>query len=149
MELWELAARESIRDLVARYNASGDSGRLGPMLELFAHDATLEVPGETLHGVAAIRAFLERVSSRTDARTDTGTNTGTTFIRHFVSTHQIDFESETEASGRAYYVVFTDSGPDHWGRYLDRYRRIDGHWRFWHRIATVDAAEPGGWAAPC
>ena len=42
MELWELEARESIRDLVARYNANGDSGRFDPMLELFAEDATLD-----------------------------------------------------------------------------------------------------------
>ena len=36
MELWELVARESIRDLVARYNANGDSGRFDQVLELFA-----------------------------------------------------------------------------------------------------------------
>ena len=27
MEVWELIARESIRDCIARYNANGDSGR--------------------------------------------------------------------------------------------------------------------------
>jgi len=27
MEIWELVARESVRDLVQRYNANGDSGR--------------------------------------------------------------------------------------------------------------------------
>ncbi len=58
MEIWELIARESIRDLVARYNANGDSGRFDPMLELFAEDAVLEVPGRRLEGRAAIRAFL-------------------------------------------------------------------------------------------
>ena len=35
MELWEIDAREQIRDLVARYNANGDSGRFAPMLALF------------------------------------------------------------------------------------------------------------------
>ncbi len=42
MESWELDAREQIRDLVARYNAKGDAGRLDDMLELFAPDAELE-----------------------------------------------------------------------------------------------------------
>ena len=27
MQLWELTARESIRDLVTRYNSNGDAGR--------------------------------------------------------------------------------------------------------------------------
>ena len=50
MEHWELIARESIRDLVARYNANGDSGRFDPMLELFAEDATMELPGASSGG---------------------------------------------------------------------------------------------------
>ena len=33
MELWELFAREGIRDLVARYNSNGDTGRFGPEWE--------------------------------------------------------------------------------------------------------------------
>src|SRR5215472_3218788 len=62
---FELAARESIRDLVARYNANGDSGRFDAVMALFAEDATLELEGEILHGGAAIRAFFERVAERT------------------------------------------------------------------------------------
>ena len=41
MELWELTARESIRDLVARYNANADTGRFDQVLELFAPDAVM------------------------------------------------------------------------------------------------------------
>ncbi len=43
MELWELAARESIRDLVARYNANGDSGRFEQQMQVFAPDAVMEL----------------------------------------------------------------------------------------------------------
>ncbi len=43
MELWELVARESIRDLVARYNANGDAGRFDQVLALFADDAVMEL----------------------------------------------------------------------------------------------------------
>ena len=36
----------AIRDLVARYNANGDSGRFDQVLELFAPDAVMEIVGE-------------------------------------------------------------------------------------------------------
>jgi hypothetical protein len=141
MELWELVARESIRDLVARYNASGDAGRFDPMLELFAEEAVMEVPGGVHHGRAAIRAFFEGVSQRT------GGGRAAPFVRHLTATHQIDVLSETEARGRCYYAVLTDRGLDHWGRYVDEYRRLGGRWLFWRRRVTLDAEVPGGWSA--
>ena len=142
MEIWELIARESIRDLVARYNANGDSGRFEPMLDLFAEESTMEIPGDTYQGKAAIRGMFEGVATRT------GASEGPTvkFIRHCTSTHQIDLQSETEAKGRCYYMVLTDKGLDHWGRYIDEYRRVDGEWRFWHRKVTMDTAVPDAWA---
>jgi uncharacterized protein (TIGR02246 family) len=142
MEVWELIARESIRDLVARYNANGDAGRFGPMLELFAEDAVLEIPGSTHRGKTEIRALFEGVSQRT------GAGGSAAFIRHFTATHQIDLLSETEARGRCYYAVLTDRGLDHWGRYLDHYRKTDGLWRFHHRKVTTDATTPNSWATP-
>ena len=138
---FELAARESIRDLVARYNANGDSGRFDAMLALFAEDATLELDGETLHGRPAIRAFFERVAERT------GPGRAAALVRHFTGTHQIDMLSEREARGRCYYAVLTERGLDHWGRYVDEYRQLDGHWLFQRRKITLDAAVPGGWGA--
>src|SRR5688572_28923873 len=36
IELWELIARESIRDLIARYNANLDTARYDQAMELFA-----------------------------------------------------------------------------------------------------------------
>jgi ketosteroid isomerase-like protein len=142
VEIWELVARESIRDLVARYNANGDAGRFGPMLELFADDAVLEIPGSTHCGKAEIRALFEGVSQRT------GAGRSAAFIRHFTATHQIDLLSESEARGRCYYAVLTDRGLDHWGRYLDEYRKIENHWRFQHRKVTTDATAPESWAHP-
>ena len=48
MEHWELIARESIRDLAARYNANGDAGRIDQVVELFAEDAVLDKAGVAL-----------------------------------------------------------------------------------------------------
>ena len=138
MEAWELEARESIRDLVARYNASGDAGRFDPMLELFAEDAELEVPGRTLRGRAAIRAFFEEVARG-------GGRPAVRVLRHHTATHQIDVLGPDEARGRCYFQVLTERGLDHWGRYVDAYRRRAGRWVFQSRRVSVDGAVPGAW----
>jgi uncharacterized protein (TIGR02246 family) len=140
VEPWQLAAREAIRDLVARYNQLGDAGRTEPLVELFTADAVLKVPGRTLQGREAIRDFFSEVAGGTGRKP-------IRVLRHFVATHQIDLEAEDAATGRCYYQVLTEHGLDHWGRYLDRYERTQGGWRFAEREATVDAAVPGGWGA--
>ncbi len=142
METWELIARESIRDLVARYNASGDSGRFDEMLALFAEDAALEIDGVAHEGRAAIRAIFEGAAARTGPAV-----AGPAFIRHFTASHQIDLEGPGAARGRCYFQVLTDRGVDHWGRYVDRYRLDGDLWRFARRSVSVDHAVPGGWAA--
>ncbi len=146
MEVWELAARESIRDLVARYNASGDSGRFDETMALFADDAVVEVvPGRTYTGRDEIRSLFTG-AAKTNAAEPAGKAKKLRFLRHYTATHQIDILGPDEARGRCYYAVITESGLDHWGRYLDRYVRRDGHWMFHQRHITVDASVPGGWA---
>ena len=145
MEPFELAARESIRDLVARYNANGDSGRIDPMAELFADDAIMTIAPDTRHeGRKAIHAFFCGIASGT--RGDQAKGGGWKYIRHYTATHQIDVLGPGEARGRCYYAVLTDRGLDHWGRYLDEYRRIDGNWKFWRRTCTTDGRVEGSWA---
>src|SRR4029077_12014451 len=70
MELWELAAREAIREPVAAYAHCADSGRFDEFAELFAPDGVLEVRGqEPVQGRDAIRAYLGGVG--TDLARDT------------------------------------------------------------------------------
>ena len=142
MEPFEIAARECIRDLVARYNAKGDFGKFDAVLELFAEDAVMELPLATHRGRDEIRSIFEGVTGSTGKQEGAHSK----FVRHFTATHCIDVESETQASGTCYYVVFTDAGPDHWGRYLDRYRCEGGRWCFAHRRVTVDGCRPGSFA---
>ena len=135
MELWELAARESIRDLVARYTHLGDSGRVGEVATLFADDGVLEVSDEPapLVGRPAIAAFLGRLADGHVAVP------GMTYVRHHVSNVCIDVESADAATGRSYWLVVNDAGPWRWGRYRDRYRGSpDGSWRFAHRVVRRD-----------
>jgi len=43
--------------------------------------------------------------------------------------------------------VIVDSGLDHWGRYIDRYVRIEGEWRFEHRRVALDGRVATSWFA--
>jgi len=144
MELEELIARESARDLVARYNACGDADELDAMVALFADDAVMDVGPWGQHaGIEAIRAFFEGV--RRPANED-GAAGSRRFIRHFTATHRIDVEDDEHARGQCYFAVLTSGGLDHWGRYIDRYVLQRGEWRFAHREVVVEGVTPGGWA---
>jgi uncharacterized protein (TIGR02246 family) len=140
VEVWELVARESIRDLVARYNAAGDSGRIAQMIELFGQDARLVVPDGSHEGREAIRAFFESVAS------GAGQGEKIRLLRHFTATHQIDVLGPESATGRCYYQVLTEAGLDHWGVYVDRYDCAEDRWLFQERRVRVDGMTPGGWA---
>ena len=143
MELWELTAREAIRDLVARYNANGDTGRFAEVLELFAEDAVMEVP-ERYEGRDGIATLFSGTQSNV---TQLGSGGKRVYIRHNTSTHQIDLLDSTHAKGRCYYFVMMPHGVDHWGRYVDEYEMRDGRWVFTHRKVTMDGYVPGGMGA--
>ncbi|HUC05420.1 MAG TPA: nuclear transport factor 2 family protein [Acidimicrobiales bacterium] len=139
-DLPDLLARESIRDLVARYNSYGDSGLFDRMLELFAPDAVLEVQGQAHQGLDDIRLVFTGVPERTSA---SGSGGAPAYLRHCTATHQIDLRDDTSATGRCYFFVLTAVGLDHWGRYLDEYRVVDGEWRFARRRVQTDDRSPG------
>jgi hypothetical protein len=141
MELWELIARESIRDLVARYNANGDSGRFEEMMKVFADDAVMELVAadgsvQRYEGAAQVATIFTATKSGWDASA-TGSATRH-HVRHFTATHQIDLVDETLAKGRLYYLVVMAHGVDHWGRYVDEYGVRDGRWVITQRRALSD-----------
>jgi hypothetical protein len=141
MESWELVARESIRDLVARYNANGDTGRFDQVVALFAPDAVMDVDGTVYEGREQIRTIF------TGAADSLRDRPGPLLLRHFTATLQIDVESETFARGRCYYQVLMAHGLDHWGRYIDEYAPVDGQWLFTKRREILDGSIEGSWAA--
>jgi len=144
MEHWEVAAREAIRDLVARYNANGDSGRFPPVVELFASDAVMDVgDGRVYTGHDEILTVF------TGAQDRAATTGGERWhVRHFTATHQIDVTDESHAKGYCYYQVLTAVGLDHWGRYIDEYRVVEGRWRFARRRVTLDGRTEASLMAP-
>jgi len=147
VDLWELTARESIRDLVARYNANGDSGRFEQLLAVFAADAVLELvsmEGEVqrFEGVGQMAGLFAGIRSRWSSAAVGAPH----HVRHLVATHQIDLADREHGTGRSYFVVLTPHGIDHWGRYLDEYGVRDGRWLITRRQALTDGRTGGGLA---
>jgi hypothetical protein len=141
MESWELLARESIRDLVTRYNSNGDSGRIPQVLELFTPDATMEITSEggetrTYRGIDEIETIFTGAIETFRAEADELSQPG--YVRHCIATHQIDLGDRQHAKGRCYFFVIRANGLDHWGRYVDQYEERDGRWRFTYRKVTTE-----------
>jgi hypothetical protein len=159
MEIWELLARECIRDTIVRYNSNGDAARWDELEVLFASDAVMDIDGQIYEGRPAIMAMFRAVQVSADDDAIPGTQDSPTtmtewlargnkpFLRHFTATTQIDVQSETRATARSYYCVLTVHGLDHWGRYIDDFTLIDGRWVFARRQHRLDAAIEGGRAA--
>ena len=139
MELWELVARESIRDLIARYNANGDSGRFAQVAALFTEDAVYDVEGVVHRGAQGVLDVM------TTAARDMGSSGAPSIVRHFTSTTQIDLTDQTHATARSYWAVVMPHGLDHWGRYLDAYEQREGRWLIAQRTVVVDGQVEGGW----
>jgi hypothetical protein len=143
MDIEELVAREQIRDLVARYNSTADSGRFDETVELFAPDAVMEVGDAVLEGREAIRAMFAATKESLAGHAAAGPR----YVRHLTATQQIDVVGATEARSRCYFQVLLPHGLDHWGRYLDTFGLVDGRWRFTHRKVITDGNVEGGWSA--
>jgi 3-phenylpropionate/cinnamic acid dioxygenase small subunit len=141
VEIWELEARELVRDTIARYAHSVDGGRFDDLVALFTPDGVLEVEGEPAHrGRDAIRAFV------TGTGRDLAAGTGAPRIRHHVSNVLIDLEGPDQARASCYFLAVTDRGADHWGRYRDDLALVADGWRFARRRVRTDGVAPGSWA---
>lgn len=143
MTLEELSARELIRDTLARYNHSGDRGRLEELAGCFAPEGVLELrEDDRSTGPREIESRLARVVSGSQKRT------ARPLLRHHVSSTEIHLESGEDARVRSYFLVFTETGLDHWGRYDDRFRRFGEQWLIAHRRVRIDGtSNPSSMAA--
>ncbi|OBH04247.1 hypothetical protein A5696_06265 [Mycobacterium sp. E2699] len=139
MEMWELAARERIRDTLARYNWSGDAGRPDGLAETFCADGILEVRGsEPLRGRAEIASFLGGITGRVAARAGLKP-----VVRHIVTNVLFTGLTPDEAQVASYFTVVTQIGLDHFGRYRDILVPDGGTWLIRHRTVSTDWAAPG------
>jgi hypothetical protein len=141
MELWELSARERIRDTLARYNWSGDAMRLPDLAESFCEDGELELRGgASLQGRDAIVEFLGgAVASPNAAARDSGVRR---IVRHNVTNVRFTEMTPQRAGVACYFTVFTEIGLDHYGRYRDVFVPVGDQWLIHHRFVSTD------WHAP-
>jgi hypothetical protein len=136
MTIDELLAREGIRKTLARYTLQGDRGDIDAFLGAFTEDAVLEFVGEwRAQGHAGIR---ERTATVTDQTRD---RRGP-LLRHHLGTHGVEFESDACARAWTYFTAYTEIGPDHTGRYVDRLRCEGGDWLIEHRRIVVEWWSP-------
>ncbi len=138
MEMWELVAREQIRDTLARYNWSGDAGRLDGLAETFCADGVLEIRGfEPLRGRSEIAAFLGGITGRIAIGADVKP-----IVRHNLTNVLFVELAPDQARVDSYFTVVTHMGLDHYGRYRDILVPQSGTWLIKHRKVSTD------WAAP-
>jgi hypothetical protein len=140
METWEVAAHVAIQDTLARYTRFADGGRPADLAQQFTEDGVLAVGENEVHGRDEITSFLEAQKVSLAA-----SETGGGRIRHHTSSLRIDFEGSDDARATSYFLAITAAGPDHWGVYRDRLRRVDNRWLILRREAIVEGAAPEGW----
>src|SRR4051794_1633480 len=141
MQLWELVARERIRDTLALYNWSGDAGRIGDLTQSFCPDGALEVRGTaTATGRAEIAEFLGGVAA--PATGPAAQRHVKRIVRHTLTNIRFTELTPQRAQVSSYFTVFTEIGLDHYGRYRDVFTPVDESWLIAHRFVSTD------WAAP-
>jgi len=138
VEMWELVAREQIRDTLARYNWSGDAGRLDALADTFCADGVLEIRGlEPLRGRSEIATFLGGITGKIAIDADV-----TPIVRHNVANVLFTELAPDRARVDSYFTVLTHMGLDHYGRYRDILVPESDTWLIKHRKVSTD------WAAP-
>lgn len=145
MQIWELVAREQIRDTLARYNWSGDAGRIDGLAETFCVDGVLEIRGaEPLRGRSEIMAFLGGVTGKIAVDADVRP-----IVRHNVANILFTSVAPDTAQVSSYFTVLTHIGLDHFGRYRDTLVPDGDAWLIKHRKVSTDwAAADSAMARP-
>jgi 3-phenylpropionate/cinnamic acid dioxygenase small subunit len=126
----------AIQTLLVTYAEFVDSGRFADCAALFAnasyrleHADTGQV--STYHGAAEVEKFMATTRLYPD---------GTPRTKHTVTNIDIRLNGD-QATSRCYVTVFQQTDvlplqPIASGRYIDRFERVDGQWRFSERVLT-------------
>ncbi|MGE3328473.1 MAG: nuclear transport factor 2 family protein [Acidimicrobiia bacterium] len=114
----DLIAREAIRHTLASYHIAGDGNDADGYAAVFTEDGVVRAGGMEIAGREQLREWK---AARTKVLT-------AAFVRHNLTTCKIDLTGPDSATGRAYFFVVTDVGPDHCGTYDDEYRKVGDEW---------------------
>ena len=136
MTLEELLAREAIRATMARYTNAGDKADYEDLVPCYAEDGVFEFSAGRWEGREAIGKALRSLAQ---AR---GHGAVGRVQRHHLGTCHIVLEDADNARATTYFMVVSEIGQDHAGRYVDRLVRRDGEWLFAHRYVAVEWVNP-------
>jgi hypothetical protein len=143
MQMWEVVARERVRDTLALYNWSGDAGRIEELTQSFCPDGELEVRGTaTATGRAAIADFLGGVAA------PPANAAVKRIVRHTLTNIRFTELTPQRAQVSSYFTVFTEIGLDHYGRYRDVFVPLGEDWLIAHRFVSTDWRAPNSTMAP-
>jgi hypothetical protein len=133
-----------VRQTLADYTAGTDRNRLDDVAACFAPDGALSfTTGTRLVGPAAIAAGLVGPAAIAAGLANQvgGFRAGPvplTHVRHHISSVWFGPVGRDRVEVSSYFLVLTDIGVDHWGRYRDVLILLDGRWLFASREAIVD-----------
>ena len=137
LQLSDVLAREAIRETIAEYNGATDRGDLSGVAACFTADGSLQIADDDPIPRATIAETLATVL--TDAA---GDRPPPAYVHHHVSTTRFTAIANGDVRTDSYFVVFTQIGADHWGRYRDVHALEDHDWRIRTRRILTDGFAP-------
>lgn len=141
MEMWELVAREQIRETLHRYNWFGDRGQAAELANQFTEDGILETRnGRGGKTRAGITEFISGGSSF--APTAGLPRAQRPLVRHHLSNILFLEVTAERASVVSYFLRMHRNYPEHWGVYRDVLVPAEGRWLIQHRIVSTDGEMP-------
>lgn len=139
----EATSREAIRRTLTSYHMAGDRGRIDEMVSAFADDGVLELTAGVFRGKDAIREALAGLS----APRRPNVLTQPLFLRHHLTTTHIELLGPSDANVWSYFLVISQVGLDHSGRYVDRFVCVGEDWLLAHRRVRIEWVASRGWLA--
>lgn len=128
----------AIMATMGAYHVAVDDGDIAGLAATFAEDGSLEVSNGSIF--AGRREIFDALTKRRAER-EAG-QAEAIFQRHHLTTRRIALGGADEARCVSYFLVTTELGLDHSGRYVDRFVRVGTDWLIASRRVEVDWRHP-------
>lgn len=132
------AAHLSILHTMAVYHTAIDRGDFAELASAFVEDGVMDLTGGSAYSGRG--AIQEGMRARTMERLPP--DAGAVFQRHHLTTRRIDLAWPDSASCLSYFLVLTELGLDHCGRYFDTFVAVGEDWLIRRRRAQLDWMHP-------
>jgi hypothetical protein len=142
MELWELQAREHIRDAMHDYSWYADRGLGGQVALQFTVDGVLESrDGIRGRGREQIARFLGTITATAPAPEVPISERP--LVRHHLSNIRFVEVTPQRVRVTSYFLRLHRTWPEHWGVYRDTLVPAEGRWLIQHRFVSNDGQMNG------